>query len=159
MAKDFHFWTNGGGRQRDNIDNWLIYNGLTKANEYCTSWADLAVQNLAPIVPGNPPPPANPIPPVNRCLVNAFSRFRETYGYISISSRRSGHAIAVWIADERIPSEVGALFFDPNYGEFRFPSKNDFLNFFDAFYRYAYLSGWQNYSGRWNINAYKVSAW
>ncbi|WP_445366122.1 YopT-type cysteine protease domain-containing protein [Microbulbifer sp. ANSA001] len=159
VGRDFRTWTYGGGRQGLNIENWLINQGLHKEDRWSSSAIAVALNNMVVIQPGQPVPPVQPIPPINTSLVNALRSLRDAYGYITFSGRRAGHAVAAWVADDRVNSDIGALFFDPNYGEYRFATKGDFLNFFDAYYRHAYMRGWVQFRSDWSVDAYINRVW
>ncbi|WP_444944456.1 hypothetical protein ACJJIK_05765 [Microbulbifer sp. ZKSA006] len=160
VARDFHTWTYGGGGQGPNIENWLIQQGLHQEDRWSTSQIDEDLNNMVVLRPGQAAPPRPPTPPINVRLVNALRQLRDAYGYITFSGRRAGHAVGVWIADDRVPSDVGALFFDPNYGEYLFWNRNDFFNFFEAYYRHAYMSGWFiRFTNDWTVDAYTRKVW
>ncbi|WP_444922447.1 YopT-type cysteine protease domain-containing protein [Microbulbifer sp. CnH-101-G] len=159
VGRDFHTWTHGNGRQCINIENWLINHGLHKEMRWCNSSIDEAVNNMVVIRPGQPVPPPRAIPPINVSLVNALRRLKDAYAYISFSGARAGHAVAAWVADDRVNSDIGALFFDPNYGEYRFATRDDFFDFFTAYYRHAYMSGWIQFRDSWEVKAYTNRVW
>ncbi|AWF81679.1 hypothetical protein BTJ40_13055 [Microbulbifer sp. A4B17] len=160
IGRDFHTWTYGGGRQGPNIENWLIGQGLHQEYRWSTSEIDEALNNFVVLPPGQAAPARPPAPPINIKLVNALRKLKDAYAYITFSGRRAGHAVSAWIADDRVNSDIGALFFDPNYGEYRFQSRNDFFDFFEEYYRHAYMSGWFiRFTRDWSVDAYTCKVW
>jgi YopT peptidase len=79
-------------------------------------------------------------------IVGQLKKFQACYANIGIrADLKTGHALAAWIGGYK----EDACFFDPNYGEFWFRNKQDFFNFFPAFFRRAY-----NYKKSWNVDAW-----
>jgi len=64
----------------------------------------------------------------------------------TVMGQSTGHAIAVFIGQETKISHGDAVMFDPNYGEFWFKSKADFLAFFPEFFKAKYLSGMSSFN-------------
>lgn len=55
----------------------------------------------------------------------------DNYAFMSIYGGKSvGHAMAAWVGHD-------VCFFDPNFGEFYFPDKHAFVNWFPTFFRKA----------------------
>ncbi|WP_157953842.1 YopT-type cysteine protease domain-containing protein [Microbulbifer sp. A4B17] len=56
-------------------------------------------------------------------IIREPTRSAGSYKKIGISGKVGAHAMAAWVAED-------VLFFDPNFGEFWFPTKNAFRNWF-----------------------------
>ena len=78
----------------------------------------------------------NVVPMSNAALRPALERINGAYALI-ILERQNGpdsHAVAAYIGGDG----EDACFFDPNYGEFWFPNREDFFFFFHLFSNFCY---------------------
>ncbi|WP_444917436.1 hypothetical protein [Microbulbifer sp. JMSA003] len=163
VAKQFKAWR-ATGRQSEEIKEWLIWHGL----EYKLAWSDSSVDRMAAnrveIIPGQPRPALRREPPNNIALSLQLRNLYDAYAMITFGGRikmgmfsmGAAHSVAAWLSNPNVPwrTEVGALFFDPNYGEYRFSTRDDFFRFFESYYRTAYMSGGSQYTGYWAVDAY-----
>jgi YopT peptidase len=84
-------------------------------------------------------------------IVGHLKKFQACYANIGIRADVAvGHALAAWIGGYN----DDACFFDPNYGEFWFRNKQDFFNFFPAFFRRAYKVPPTVYDLSWGVEAW-----
>lgn len=80
----------------------------------------------------------------------ANGRTGGQYKKIGIEGKAGAHAMAAWVAED-------VCFFDPNFGEFWFRTRNDFINWFAGSFwlRSMYFAG---LSGRFEIFSYSKRA-
>lgn len=64
-------------------------------------------------------------------IANDIQNGSGHYAIIEISGPREGHAMAAWISND-------VTFFDPNFGEFYFSDKADFIRWFPTFFRKSF---------------------
>ena len=79
-------------------------------------------------------------PDIEYRIVTTLAKSYGCYAFIAfgvkdfVIKRTSGHAVAVWLGgSDYIKGD--ACFFEPNYGEFWFASKQDFFSFFPMYFQ------------------------
>jgi hypothetical protein len=89
-------------------------------------------------------------------IVQNLEIVNNAYAYISFGRvLGDGHAVAAWFGPgEAANGEGAALFFDPNFGEYRFEQRSHFNNFFKEYYQAKYKGCPYRFTGRWEIGAY-----
>lgn len=114
---DFISWSYGVD-QDEAIRGWLENNGLTYSEIKSNKSPESDINNNKNI--GNE---------IKDHLNSTTPRYALIWFKGRVNGNVVGHEIAVWMEPAR-----GFYLFDPNYGEFRFQNKTDFIKFFSAFF-------------------------
>ena len=98
--------------------------------------------------------PTTPFRNIEHSLTSEVRGLNDAYAKLSFGGTaffsRAAHAVGVWGAGNG--SEV--LYFDPNHGEFWFPSCSSFNRFFIEYFRCKYLSKGISFNEYYKVIAY-----
>ena len=156
IAKDHKDMSKKGAEQKDNIERWLHNHGIrtlhknlvksfpinrngeTKMTSKASSYAKEEMETGG-------------CPNIENDIVNALKKFNTCYVRVNFGSKKTAHAIAVWLGQPTYNSPGDACMFDPNHGEYWFQNKQDFFQFFPGYYRSAYRKKLVNFSHEWEV--------
>ena len=154
-----HATSSAGNSQTSTLETWLKTNSvvpLRRAGPSRTEYdrRDQPVNRGTHVDAGAVSTPgrcANIENDITHCLQrynNCYARVNFTGTVFNFSA---GHSTAVFLGQTTHGSVGDALFFDPNYGEFWFESKEDFFSFFPVFYRKAYRYFHKSFDDSWEV--------
>lgn len=87
-------------------------------------------------------------------MTNGIKKITNSYAYLSFGGTAmmmdAGHATDAWIGTD-------ATFFDPNSGEYWFPNRSSFYNFFAAYYEQEYITKTADYRKSWGVVGYAAN--
>lgn len=95
----------------------------------------------------------------NDIVSKGLRHLRNHYGLLgfygsALMEKNAGHCTAVWIGHDLKTGAGDAFFFDPNYGEFYFPKKDNFFGFFRTFYHSTYITKTMNFTKGFALTPY-----